>query len=99
MSIRLGERMTEPRYPTVGADKAGGFSPDLVTTLLDLVGLVALAVGLGFAAGYLIGWAGIAVTGVVLLAGARVIEWLAVPGSAPSWWQRLRQRKAEGVSP
>lgn len=78
-------------YPSIGPEKAGGFGPELVTTLLDLVGLVALAVGLGFAAGYLIGWAAIAVAGVVLLAGSRVIVWLAVPSAAPSWWTRLRE--------
>ena len=43
---------------------------DLVTTLLDVFGLLLLAAGLGFAAGYLIGWAGLAISGVVVMVGS-----------------------------
>lgn len=54
---------------------------DLVTTLLDAAGLVLVAAGLGVAAGYLIGWAGLTVTGAVILAGS---WWAARPAGAPS---------------
>lgn len=62
-----------------------------ITTGLDLVGLLALAVGLGFAASLIVGPASIAVSGVILLLGSRVILWVTVPNSAPRWWQRMRR--------
>jgi hypothetical protein len=52
-----------------------------VTTLLDAAGLVLVAAGLGVAAGYLVGWAGLTVTGAVILAGS---WWAARPAGAPS---------------
>jgi hypothetical protein len=68
---------------------------DLITTLLDLTGLVLLAAGLGFAAGLLLGWAALAVTGLVLLAGSRVIVWVSAPQAAPVWWRSLANRGGE----
>ena len=65
-------------------------TPEKVTTLLDLAGLVLLAFGVGAALFPLIGWSGAAGSGLVLLAGSRVIVWIAAPGSAPKWWRRLR---------
>lgn len=44
-----------------------------LTDLLDTLGLLAVAAGLGFAAGHWIGWAGLAVSGAVVLGGS----WLA----------------------
>jgi hypothetical protein len=41
-----------------------------VTTVLDAAGLLLVAAGLGCAAGTLIGWAGLAVSGGVILAGS-----------------------------
>lgn len=46
---------------------------DVVTTLLDTVGVVLVAAGAGFAAGALVGPAGMVVSGGVLLAAS----WLA----------------------
>jgi len=45
-----------------------------MTTLLDAAGLILVAAGAGAGAGVLIGWSGMAVSGVVLLAG--------------SWWSQ-----------
>jgi ABC-type multidrug transport system permease subunit len=64
---------------------------DIVTTLVDLLGLLAVAVGLGFAASLLIGPAAIAVSGAILLLGVRIMGWVAFPGTAPSWWRWLRK--------
>lgn len=61
---------------------------DVITTLVDLLGLLGIAVGLGFAAGYLIGPAAITVSGVILLAGVRVMEWLGAPERAPAWFRK-----------
>jgi hypothetical protein len=61
-----------------------------VTTLLDLAGLVLLAFAAAAGLFPLIGWASAAAAGVVLLAGSRVIVWIAVPMTAPKWWRRLR---------
>jgi hypothetical protein len=51
---------------------------ELVTTLLDTLGLLLVAAGAGFGAGRVIGWSGLAVSGVVVLAGsalaARVVR-------------------------
>lgn len=49
---------------------------DVVTTLLDTAGLALVAAGAGVAAGYLIGWSALAVSGGVVLAG--------------SWWATRR---------
>lgn len=48
-----------------------------VTTLLEALGIVLIAAGCGAAAGLLIGWAGLAVSGVVVLIGAAVAEYRA----------------------
>lgn len=64
---------------------------DIVTTLVDLLGLLGVAVGLGFAASLLIGPAAIAVSGAILLLGVRVMDWVASPGLAPAWWKWLRK--------
>lgn len=45
-------------------------TPDALTSLLDLLGLLLVAAGLGFAASYLIGPAALAVSGTVVLAGS-----------------------------
>ncbi|MEU0397953.1 hypothetical protein ABZ208_35410 [Streptomyces sp. NPDC006208] len=41
-----------------------------LTSLLDALGLLLVAAGSGAAAGTVIGWAGLAVSGVVVLAGS-----------------------------
>lgn len=64
---------------------------DVVTTWLDIVGLVLVAAGLGAATWLLIGWAALGVGGVVLLAGSRLIHWQAHPQGAPKWWRRLQR--------
>jgi membrane protein implicated in regulation of membrane protease activity len=71
---------------------------DLVTDLLDLAGLVLLALGLGaLAAGSMLGstWVGVglglAVTGLVLIAACRVIDWQTKPHRAPSWWPKPKR--------
>jgi hypothetical protein len=65
-------------------------SHDAVTSWLDLAGLVLLALGVGAGLLPLIGWAAIGAVGLVLLAGARVIDWLGQPTAAPAWWRRVR---------
>ena len=50
---------------------------DLVTTLLDALGLLLVAAGLAFAAGELIGPAALTVAGAVVLAGSWLVSWLA----------------------
>lgn len=50
-----------------------------VTTALDALGLLAVASGLGYAAGRLVSWAGLAVTGAVLIGGARLADWFGRP--------------------
>lgn len=45
---------------------------EFVTTLLDAFGLIALAGGIGAGAATWLGWWGLAVAGVVLLAGSGV---------------------------
>lgn len=64
---------------------------NVITTVYDALGLLAVAVGLGFAAGVLIGPAAVTVSGTVLLAGVRIMDWVAYPGQAPTWWRRLRK--------
>jgi hypothetical protein len=46
---------------------------ELVTTLLDVLGLLLVAAGAGAAAALVLGWGGLAVSGAVVLAG----RWLA----------------------
>lgn len=65
---------------------------DLVTTALDLAGLLLLAAGAGFAMYPLIGWPAVGCTGIVLLAGSRVIMWVATPNHAPRWWRKLARK-------
>lgn len=64
-----------------------------ITTLLDLAGLLLLAAGAGALAYPLLGWGCVAAAGVVLLAGSRVILWIAAPAAAPSWWRWLSRHK------
>ncbi len=52
---------------------------ELVTTLLDVLGLLLLAAGAGFAASVWIGWAGLAVSGAVVLAGSAFAARVARP--------------------
>lgn len=42
----------------------------IITTLLDVLGLLLVAAGAGVAAAALIGWTGLAVAGVVVLGGS-----------------------------
>ncbi|ONF62287.1 hypothetical protein [Amycolatopsis keratiniphila] len=65
-------------------------SRDLVTTLLDLAGLLLVAAGIGAALFPLIGWATLGPVGVLLLAGSRVAVWIGTPAAAPVWWRKLR---------
>lgn len=44
--------------------------PDLVTTLLDVLGLLLVALGVGAALFPLIGWAAAAASGMVVLGGS-----------------------------
>ncbi len=46
-----------------------------VTTALDVLGLMLIAAGAGLAAGVLVGWSALAVSGVVVLAGSQVAAW------------------------
>lgn len=43
---------------------------ELVTDLLDVTGLLLVAAGAGFGAGLVIGWAGLGVSGFVVMAGS-----------------------------
>lgn len=49
---------------------------EFITTLLDAVGLLALAAGIGAGAAQWLGWWGLAVAGVVLLVGSGLSSWL-----------------------
>lgn len=69
---------------------------DAVTTWLDLAGLVLVAAGLGAAAWLLLGWPALAVGGLVLLAGSRLIHWQVYPTRAPKWWRRLQRGSTGG---
>jgi hypothetical protein len=64
---------------------------DVITTLYDALGLLAIAVGASCGAFLLIGWACILVGGVIMLMGVRIINWVATPSQAPSWWRRIRE--------
>lgn len=48
---------------------------DLVTTLLDALGLLLIAAGVGAAAFRWLSWACLAVAGVVVLAGSSYAHW------------------------
>ncbi|MDX8050411.1 hypothetical protein SK571_13550 [Lentzea sp. BCCO 10_0798] len=61
-----------------------------ITTLLDLAALLLVAFGAGAAVFPLIGWASVAVAGLVIGAWSRVIVWIATPSSAPAWWKKLQ---------
>lgn len=52
---------------------------DLVTNLLDVLGLLLLAAGVGALAYRSIGWPALAVAGVVVLAGSAFADWQARP--------------------
>lgn len=49
---------------------------DLMTTLLDVLGLLLVAAGVGFAASYAVGPAGLAASGAVILGGSWLASWL-----------------------
>jgi hypothetical protein len=57
---------------------------ELVTTMLDALGLLLVAAGAGAALHPVIGWAGLAASGVVLLAG--------------SWWSARQGSGTGGAS-
>lgn len=61
---------------------------DIVTTLVDVAGLVLVAIGIGAALFPFVGLAAAIAAGAVLLAGGRVAEWVADPKTAPAWWRR-----------
>lgn len=64
---------------------------DLVTTILDALALLLVAAGLGFAASHLIGWAALAVSGLVIGAGS----WLAAhPGALKQLPGMLKRQRA-----
>ncbi|MFW6034068.1 MAG: hypothetical protein ACOC9R_02935 [bacterium] len=52
-------------------------SRDLITDVLDAVGLAAVAAGVGAGAAQWVGWFGLAVAGAVVLAGVQLSTWLA----------------------
>lgn len=52
---------------------------DTMTTLLDVLGLLLVAAGLGALAYRAIGWPALAVAGVVVLAGSVFADWMARP--------------------
>lgn len=60
---------------------------DVITDALDVLALLAVAAGCGFAAGLLIGWSALVVVGAIIFVGVRVMDWLADPPRAPRWWQ------------
>jgi hypothetical protein len=64
---------------------------DVITTIYDAIGLLAVAVGASCGAFLLIGWACILVGGVIMLIGVRIMDWVAAPSSAPRWWRRIRE--------
>jgi hypothetical protein len=45
---------------------------DLITTLLDVLALLAIAVGLGAGSAHWIGWWGVAVAGAVVAVGSQL---------------------------
>lgn len=53
---------------------------EFITTVLDAVGLVTFAAGVGAGAATWIGWWGLAVAGVLVVAGSAMSTWLADRG-------------------
>ncbi len=64
-----------------------------ITTGLDLLGLLAVAAGVGAWSATRIGWAGLAVAGVIVLAGSACATAVSRPGYVP-----VRTRVAMAVS-
>ena len=56
---------------------------DMATNLLDVLGLLLLAAGAGAFAYQFIGWASLAVAGVVVLAGSAFADWQTRPPRDP----------------
>lgn len=56
---------------------------ELITTLLDVLGLLLVAAGLGFAMSPMLGWSALGVSGAVVLTGS----WVAARG-LPKWARR-----------
>jgi hypothetical protein len=54
---------------------------DLLTTLLDAIGLLAVAAGVGAGAARWVGWFGLAVAGVIVLGGSLLAHARARPES------------------
>lgn len=52
---------------------------ELVTDLLDVLGLLLLAAGVGALAYRFVGWPALAVAGVVVLAGSAFADWQTRP--------------------
>jgi hypothetical protein len=48
---------------------------DVVTTLLEVIGLLCIAAGIGAAFALLIGWPAMALAGVVVITGSALITW------------------------
>lgn len=67
-------------------------STEDITTGLDLAGLLAVAAGVGAWSASHIGWAGLAVAGVIVLAGSWFIATVSRPGYVP-----VRKRVAASV--
>jgi hypothetical protein len=58
---------------------------DLITDLLDVLALLAIAAGVGAGLSPWIGWFGLAVAGVIVLGGSLLVQHRAAPRSdAPS---------------
>jgi hypothetical protein len=55
----------------------------MVTNLLDVLGLLLLAAGVGALAFRFIGWPALAVSGVVVLAGSAFADWQSRPPRDP----------------
>ena len=45
---------------------------DIITTLLDVLALMALAVGIGAGSAHWVGWWGVAIGGLVVLVGSQL---------------------------
>jgi hypothetical protein len=54
---------------------------DLLTTALDVLGLLLLAAGIAALVYPFVGWAALAVAGVVVLSGSALSSWLTAPKS------------------
>lgn len=55
---------------------------ELVTTLLDVLGLLLVAAGAGMAAAMWVGWGGLAVSGAIVLAGSALADRMARRGGS-----------------